>query len=718
MYHKSVINRRVETALQRKLITAPPIRHTLSEAAQFVSHMKTIWNEEEHTYTRELQPDEIAFIRNERFLCKLDCFYWQSRFCWIKDREDRPVRYTPWVSQLILHEIMAENELEGIGIELQSLKARQLGVSREISLKQLHRIQFNSHINAVIGSSTPDKTGKLAGMMEFTMDYQPPWLMPLYKDTTRGRREGALKSGGEWFEFETGSAVTLQSGSQVSGISRGTSPTVVHLSELCEFEYQGLGPEELIDSSLFRAVHPSSRVFLVLESTALGINNWWHKTWLSSKKGWPERRSRLRPVFLPWFVGSDRLGYVYPERGFLDRSPVPANYIPASWVLDHARMAEEYVKSNEYLRRFMGSNWIMPRSQMWFYEVERQTAVDKNQLNKLLAELPSNDVECFQSTSISIFSAETIQAAHEKTKIPLGVYGLFHPQMKTSTILYHRTHIDSSQPVINIQYTWGQNPTTYQLVPLKWNGYSTDDGLDKIYIWEWPEDGQIYGLGADTAKGIGQDRSVIEIVRKGTPYQTAAQCVEFATDRLNALDIIPYCLALAALYSVKDHDDFRRQCKAVIECKDSGDLTQLGMRQEGWTQFHAWDRIDNKVIDPSRAVKLGVYTNQWFKDQIQDYLLSMVRDFELEIRSPYFIDEMRTLTGNYRQSMTAMSGCHDDRIIALGVPVVSLYRYEPNRQRATSKPTSQSQIEPPQYATYQPPIQERLGTLDEHERIH
>ena len=45
-------------------------------------------------------------------------------------------------------------------------------------------------------------------------------------------------------------------------------------SELAEFEYQGLGPEELIDSSLFRAVHPDARVFLVLESTALGMNNW------------------------------------------------------------------------------------------------------------------------------------------------------------------------------------------------------------------------------------------------------------------------------------------------------------------------------------------------------------------------------------------------------------------------------------------------------------
>src|SRR5207244_12554118 len=128
-----------------------------------------------------------------------------------------------------------------IGIELQSLKARQLGVSREISLAQEHRIQFYPHINAVLASSTPIKTGKLSDMMMVTWEHQPHWLLPAFAG---GPMDAAQRSGGECFELETGASVTLQSGSQVSGIARGTTPTVVHISELAEFEYQGLGPEE------------------------------------------------------------------------------------------------------------------------------------------------------------------------------------------------------------------------------------------------------------------------------------------------------------------------------------------------------------------------------------------------------------------------------------------------------------------------------------------
>ena len=292
MYHPTVVSRRLESALRRAAkLNRPlpdPTYHSISEAEQMVGHFNAIYDHDIGSWTRQLTKDEIDFIRNERLISRCDYAYWKARYGRIKDRSDRVVRYTPWVSQTVLVDLWAENELEGIGIEIQSLKARQLGVSREVSLAQLHRLLFYSHINAVMASSTPDKTAKLAGMMEFTLSQQPHWLVPNFDAGCRGPREAAKKSGGEWFELDTGAAVTLQSGSQVTGIARGTTPTVIHISELCEF----MDPAELIDASLFKAVHPDARVFMILESTALGMNNWWHDTWLNSKKGWPSRRSR------------------------------------------------------------------------------------------------------------------------------------------------------------------------------------------------------------------------------------------------------------------------------------------------------------------------------------------------------------------------------------------------------------------------------------------
>jgi hypothetical protein len=481
MYSPAVVQHRIERALAHHVLHHPPVYHTRSEAESFSAHLKSLWDPEENRFTRPLFKEEILFIKNERFLCRYDFNYFISRHGWVKSREDRPVRFIPWVSQSILQDIFAQHEREGIGIELQCLKARQLGVSRLVSLAQLHRILFHSHINAILASSAPAKTSKLADMMQFTLNHLPPWLVPAYN---YGPREQAQHFGGEWFELDTGSSVTLQSGSQVTGIARGTTPTVIHISELAEFEYGGLGPEEVIDSSLFRAVHPSARLLMILESTALGQFNWWHKKWLSSKTGWPTRRSRLRPVFLPWFVGNRKLGYVYPEQGFLDRSPVPSDYNPALWAIEHARRAEDYVRSNDLLRHYMGENWQMPIEQIWFYEVERQQAINENRLNKFLQEMPSSDDEAFQSTSISVFTTETVTAHRERVRAPLGVYGLIGPDMSPRTILFSRSHIDPNQEPLSIDYPWGAHPRSYQLIPLRWDGYMTDDGLDKIYIYE------------------------------------------------------------------------------------------------------------------------------------------------------------------------------------------------------------------------------------------
>lgn len=724
MYHPTVVSRRIENVLKKSAALGrklpEPVYHSRLEADQMVAHFRTIYDDETGSWLRELTKDEIDFIQNERFICRYDYNYWKTRYVRIKDRSDRIVRYDPWVSQVILVDIFAENELEGIGIELQSLKARQLGVSREISLAQEHRLQFYPHINAVLASSTPTKTAKLAEMMELTLGQQPPWLKPNFKG---GPREAALKSGGEWFEFDTGATVTLQSGSQVSGLARGTTPTVIHISELAEFEYSGLGPEELIDSSLFRAVHPDARVFMVLESTALGMNNWWHKKWNTSKTGWPERRSRLRPVFLPWFVGSEKLGYVYPERGFLDRSPVPPNYIPVPWAEEHAKRAAEFVKSNELLTKYMGSNWTMPIEQIWFYEVERQQAINENRLNKFFMEMPASDDEAFQSTNISIFSTETIVAHREQTRPPIGVYGLVGPDMSPRTILFSRSQIDTTKEIVDIYYSWGSTPRHYQLVPLRWNGYMLDDGLDKIYIWEWPEPGQIYGIGGDTSDGVGKDRSSLEVLRKGSPWQVAAQCAEFASDKLNALDLTPYCCALAALYSPPDpdaQDDFRRQCRTAIECKGKGDLTQLGMRLDGWRNFHPWQRVDSKKLDPSQYNKIGIFTNEWFRASIQEYLMKMMRDMEIHVRSPYLVQEMQSLeTTADSQSFRTTYGGHDDRVMSLGFVVISLYQYEPNRPQASTKPTQQAleemkaagKVTPKRYASWTPSQAERMGEL-------
>lgn len=694
MYSKTQTNRKIE-----RWIAAGQFRpeyHSLADCERSISHLNSLVETDFETGNiisqrdpdrrpeETLTPDEVRWIENETVLCRIDFRYWVSRYAWIKNDEDQVFRFNAWRSQSIFLDIVAEMEDEQIAIFLIILKARQLGISRIISLILLHRVIFYANRNAFMASSTEDKTRLLFDMADFTLERLPWWMRPAEKF----RREGKL------LELANGSGVTLQHGQQGTGIARGTTPTVAHISELAEFD----DPSSLIDSSLLRAMHPSPGSFLGLEGTAEGINNWWHKKWKTQKALWPERRGRLRPLFLPWFVGG-----LYPKQADLRARPVPHNYeermLP--WAKAHAEMAAEYVRSTDYLRRHLGEDWTMPLEQIWYYETERDAAIREGRLNKFLQEMPANDDEAFQSTNISVFDTETIVYYRDNAhKMPLaGCYGLSGPEeylparLQPSPLL-----IDHSQPRIPIKVDWGASTgyaLQFELVPLRFDGWSLEDdssAIDKIYLWEHPMPGYEYGLGVDTADGIGKDRTVIEIIRKGSIYGPTKQVGEFASSKMNALDSVPFALALGTYFSVPDpynldanQEPMLKQPRMAIECRGHGDQAQNILRMLGWRNFHPWNdrKIDDRNPDLTKYNKLGVFTNEWFRAGMLEMLMKMLRDGEIEISSPFFVREMESLEGDeFSQSLRAGYGGNDDRIMGLGFILVSLYRFDMDRFRS------------------------------------
>lgn len=694
MYHPRIITAKIQEALKQSFILKPPEYHTRQEVERANRHLDLTREIDDSGQVRIIRPfarDEIEWMRNERFLCRNDFHYFASRYCWIKSADDRVIQFDPWVSQKIFLDVIAEMELEQIAIMIQELKARQLGISRVVSLLILHRTVFFPHVNAVIGSSTPAKTLKLLDMLEFPFDRLPFWMVP---EVTARRRDG---EGGflEFGRMDTG--ITLQHGSQMSGIARGSTPTICHLTELAEFDK----PESIVDASLLRAMHDSVRTMLILEGTGEGYN-WWYRKWISAKEGWPQRRSRLRPNFLPWFTGTD----LYPTSAWLRAHPIPSPYLPDPYVIEHARKAAEYVTSNELLNKHLGSTWQMPVEQQWFYECEWGQAKSENRMNTFLQEMPASDQEAFQTSNYSVFEPEVLTAHNSRTQNPIGVYGLVGPPDEVPYRLQpHYSIIDQSKPPIPIVSGFGvQKPINYQLVPLRWGGYSSDSGLDKIYIYEMPEEGNTYGLGVDTSYGVGKDRTTLEGLRKGSPWRPAAQVFEFCSDKINAIDATPFCDALGTLYSVPDYmdqqiagavidkvigglSDFKRQPRMAIECKGNGDQTQLKLRYRGWSNFHPWQRIDNKKLDQSNYNKIGIYTTEWFRAGLLEFMTKMLRDMEIEIRSPFFCREMAHLEARGdRSKIEATAGEHDDRFFALGFIVISLYQHERNRIVSTSRP--------------------------------
>lgn len=654
-------------------------------------------------WRKTLTPDEAHWIRNERALCRLDFEYFLG-YCKIKDAEDRVVTMDPWESQRIFFDICAEMQELGIAILLILLKARQLGLSRAISQIILHDVVFNAHINAFVASCTEDKTNLLFDMYDFTLERLPFWMRP----NESHRREN------KFLEFANHSAVTLQHGQQATGIARGTTPTRAHISELAEFDEGRVS--DLIDSSLLKAMHNAPTNFLALEGTAKGMNNWWNKKWASAKVGWPKGRSRLRPLFLPWFVGE-----LYPDDGWRRAHPIPEGYSEsmAPWAATHARMAKAYVEKTDYLLSRLGSSWEMPLEQIWYYECEREEAINENRLNKFLQEMPANDDEAFQSTNISVFSTETITYYRDNAAamLPVGTYGLVGaPEIVNPRLQPDRMQFDTSRAPIDLLCAPSTGyPIQLTLQPLKLP--ALDDGLDKVYIYEMPVDGETYGFGADTADGIGKDRGCIQGLRRYGIHGPNKQILEFTSDRWNAIDLWPMLLAVGTLYSVADSRGVPQQPRMAIECRGQGDLPQNIIRMMGWSNFHRWNdkQIDNIKLKLHEAHKIGVYTaSGWFRDGMISMLVKMLRDGDIEICSPWFVQEMQSLEGDeFVQSLRAGYGGHDDRIMSIGFILVSLLKWDAEYYRSakiaaySGKSPVGQKLKPKQYATWQYNYQER-----------
>ena len=572
-------------------------------------------------------------------------------------------------------------------------------VSHNSTLTELavaQRVQLHPNTNAVVASADPTKSVRMAKMIEFAWEHMPWWLMP-----TLTINNASTKAFGE-----INTSLLIQAGNQFTGIARGDTPSVFHGSEMCEWP----DPETTLESALMRAMHETPDLFLVLESTALGRGNWWHKTWKISKSDWGEGRARLCPIFLPWFVGTD----IYPTPTWLRARPVPANWVPEDKTILHAERARAYVLANPLLFQFLARgnhDWQMPREQMWFYEVERNNAIRKNTLNKFLQEMPADDSEAFQSSNVSAIGSEVILEYRERVPPPLGVYTIVGPHIPRELIVSRREWDFTKPPLYaKPQGLLNRYEDVYQFVPLVFRGYSDTDPALRLFIWELPAPSELYGVGVDTSDGVGLDNSVIQVHRKGSPTRLDRQVAEFASGYIKSNQLWPMTIALSMFYSpFQPHRQRRVQCRVAIECRGNGDIVQLEMKKRGWSNFHPWLHYDSrKRPAPDRAVKEGVYTNQAFRAQMMDVMLTMIDENTIEISSPWLVEEMEALERDEtRQSLKAASGEHDDRFMALGFPVFSLHvldipgrQYSRKQQRSYMGGDPNEDTSPVVYATF------------------
>lgn len=204
-------------------------------------------------------------------------------------------------AQLYLHEQCEAQLFEQNQVRIICLKGRQQGISTYVSARFFQKTIFSHGTRTFILTHLDDATRTLFGMVERYYEKMHPFMRPAV-DTSNAKEL--------WFSrLDSGYAVGT-AGSKAVG--RSLMNHRFHGSEVA------LWPNaEMHVGGVMETIPMGMGSEIILESTAMGVGNYFHKTWVNAEKGVNE----YRPVFIPWYWDPDY------------RSEPPKGWIPSDMEL-------------------------------------------------------------------------------------------------------------------------------------------------------------------------------------------------------------------------------------------------------------------------------------------------------------------------------------------------------------------------------------------------
>lgn len=667
--------------------------HSLSWVEEFKAYIASITKVDANSrnsyigITAKLTKERADWVRrmvqNEQSLCTIDAGYWETRYAYITDNASNIYKFQNRKSQEVFDSIIAEFDEKGVAIELLVLKARQLGVSTKVALKFLHRLLFLKNTQAVMASINAEKSELLGRMMKVCLERLPWWLIP--RVTT-----DRIKM----MEFENGSILAVQSGSQATGIAQGWTPTLVHISEIGDIP----DPKKVLEEGLFKATHATRKLFAVYEGTGNGNVGWQAETWRGAKEDYPKGRSRLCPVFLPWPTAPDQ----YPEPDWLKKFPIPGSWLPHAATRKHVLRCELYIRNTPYLARIMGKQWKMPRQQQWFWEFNYDQAVKKHAEKVWLSQMPADDYEALQGTNDTVFDEAIIVQCHEERRKDYQDWGIIGDSIDDGLEPYDELIDTSPTAPPRKTITWtshrGQKYewTMVPLIPCEEDNEPAT--LGRVRVWEEPIKGYDYSMGIDTADGLGNpddDRSVASIAHSVTGDGCDEQVCEFVHNRVNSPQMVGFAACLSAWYGQGEHSTRiwtadPRGVKLCIEQRERpGDDCQLQLKLMGFNYHHVTTTYDVRNPKETRGWVEGFRTNATTRPMLTGRFVDAVVNGWYKPNSQWLINECkfweRKTLASGKTRMDHQSGKHDDRIFAAAMSYFTRHAFDVMADRSAKR---------------------------------
>lgn len=375
-------------------------------------------------------------------------------------------------------------------------------------------------------------------------------------------------------------------------VSAGRSDTIqlLHGSEIGEWEHG----EELV-ASLLQTVPVRPNTMIFLESTANGRGNFFYKQWQASVKG----DTVFEHFFFPWWLHEE-----YRMDGEIDKYTTEEQEIVQVMKegIDiagkHYTIPEESIPSRIIFRRYK----------------EREFRATPE---RLYQEYPSTPHEAFIATGRPVFNIKALSFMEKQCdKHSFGRYELVQDDDRTIRAV-------------------------------------ESDDLAPLKIWDMPERGEDYVVGADPAEGLANgDFSVADVIRT-RDLKTVAK-VRGHIDP----DLFGHFLdKLGRFYN---------NALLGVEINNHGLAVVQRLRDLFYTNLYRREKGYDERFEEATS-KLGWKTDIRTKPLAIDYLAEAIRDLYITDYDIVFVEEAFSYIRDDNGRTNAEEGNHDDTIMAKAI---------------------------------------------------
>ena len=547
---------------------------------------------------------------------KYDFEYWAKTMAVISDKgRGRDIPFTLNRPQRLYLQAMESLRLSGRPIDIILCKARQWGGSTLTQLYMLwiqlvHRRNWNS----VICGDVEKQSSIVAGIMAKVINNYPLWATGGRKLTTtpyQGTQKTRVIS---W----SNSRYSLGS-SQKPDSLRSEDISMAHLTEVGLWKAtQGRKPEDLVQS-IFGSIASGPYTMKVIESTAKGVGNFFHRTWIDASA----KRNNFTPVFIPWFTID-----LYSK------------------TLAEAEYGSLIENMNEYEMHLFSLGATL-EAIAWYRDKRREMPDEW----RLFSEFPSTPEEAFQSTGRRVFKISYVNSMRSNCVPPLFsgdiVYKEGENGTKGKTEFVAAAAAEKEENCLNV---W--------LMPDK------ENMLRDRYIVTVDVGGT--GSKADYSCILVADR--IAMLDGGVPEIAACWHGHIEHDKLawKAVEIArAYGNALLVIES------------NTLETEGTeGNNFEFILNEIAGQYSNLYCRTSQTEIRQGRPRRWGFHTNSSTKPMVINFLIKALRDglyIERCLQTTHELD-LYEFKENGKE-MGAIEGNHDDRVMATAILVRTCYNH-------------------------------------------